>query len=87
MLWFKKGADEGGQVVSEILASAIHKIYTDVADVLHTLGYMTEEERIELSNVIGTTLSQFRGQLKSKVPSMLDKNVKSEDLNKINEKL
>jgi len=87
MLWFKKGADEKGQILSEILVSTIHKVFSVVADELHTLGYMTEDERIELSNLIGNVLANFKQQFNSKVPNLVDKNVKTEDVDKLNEKI
>jgi hypothetical protein len=47
--------------------STIHMAFTVLADKLLALGYLTREERIALSNVIGDTLDEFGKQFRQKI--------------------
>lgn len=52
--------------VGEWFESRIHRQFTDEADDMFGVGYLTRDERIALSGAIGKALDSFRYQLQSK---------------------
>ena len=77
MSWLKESES---QYVYEILASQIHKKFTDVADKLHALGFMNEPDRKELSTIIGETLDFFRKQVTKRVFGLTTKKVEDKQI-------
>lgn len=58
-----KDDDDGPmQLLADLLQTRIHRAFTDAADDLAALGYMSTGERIELSGIIGDTLQFFAAQ-------------------------
>lgn len=55
-----------GPSVSNLVQSRVHKAFTDLADDLYGLGYMSTEERIALSSCIGGSLESFDKEMEEK---------------------
>lgn len=63
-----------------LLESRIHGSFTETADALYGLGYMTQEQRIALSSCIGDALSHFCKMVSEKCPMAETKMVSKDDV-------
>lgn len=53
----------GSITISQFLSATIHKVFTNCADNLSLSGYLSTEERIQLSSAIGDALDTFSSNL------------------------
>jgi 5-methylcytosine-specific restriction endonuclease McrA len=61
-----------GVQINNFLNSRIHKSFTEAADQLCGLGFMSLPERIELSSIIGDALKLFTELMQDKIPNIAD---------------
>lgn len=65
--------------VKDFLVSRIHKSFTDAADELSALGYLSQEERIGLSSAIGDSLNTFCERIEKDFKDLVDKEMDKQD--------
>jgi hypothetical protein len=61
--------------IESLLISRIHKAFTQAADDICGLGYLSQEERISLSHAIGEALGTFNETIDKDQPNLLSREV------------
>jgi hypothetical protein len=78
---FKEGVlSEQASTVGAFLTSKIHEGYTLAADRAYAAGYMTQAERIALSEAISKALETFTGIMQDKYPNLYVRGIDSKDI-------
>ena len=72
------GSPKPGANVADFLESRIHKGYTDAADDLLAAGYLSKDERIELSSAVTSALAAFRTTLESGLGQLAGRAIEAE---------
>lgn len=77
------GLEEKSTSMEELAESTIHRSFTVLADGLFALGYLTREERIALSSLIGDSLDRFGELYQERMiqePGYADPEIEPEDV-------
>ena len=69
MKTYRKFAGDNKVSIEDFLAAKMHEAFTTSADRLAQSGEITQDERIELSSLIGNVLDKFNEEIESGVGS------------------